>query len=51
MSAHIFLNLSNKLRKQGDKMLGFAAHFISFCNKFDKLNVTGYTVGKLVLLH
>ena len=40
MSAQIFLNLLNKLRKR-DKMQGLSSILSLFCNKFNKFNNTG----------
>ena len=40
MSAHVLLNLLNKLRKR-DKMQGFPCILSLFCNKFNKFNNTG----------
>ena len=39
MSAHVLLNLLNKLGK-GDKMRGLPSILSFFCNKFDKFNKT-----------
>ena len=39
MSAHVLLNLLNKLRKR-DKMLGLRSILLFFRNKFDKFNNT-----------
>ena len=40
MSAHVFLNLLNKLRKK-DKMRGLSNILSLFRNKFNKFNNTG----------
>ena len=40
MSAHVLLNLLNKLRKR-DKMRGLPNLLSLFCNEFNKLNNTG----------
>ena len=40
MSAHVLLNLLNKLRKR-DKMRGLPSILSLFCNKFDNFNNTG----------
>ena len=40
MSAHVLLNLLNKLRKR-DKMRGLSSILSIFCNKFNTLNKTG----------
>ena len=40
MSAHVFLNLFNKLRKR-DKMRGLPGILSFFCIKFNKFNNTG----------
>ena len=40
MSAHVLLNLLNKLRKR-DKMLGMPSILSLFCNEFNKFNNTG----------
>ena len=40
MSAHVLLNLSNKLGKS-DKMRGLPSILSLFCNKFNKFNNTG----------
>ena len=40
MSAHVLLNLLNKLRKQ-DKMRGLPSILSLFCNNFNKFNNTG----------
>ena len=40
MSAHVLLNLLNKLRKR-DKMLGLPSILSLFRNKFYKFNKTG----------
>ena len=39
MSAHVLLNLSNKLRKM-DKMRGLPSILLLFHNKFNKFNNT-----------
>ena len=39
MSAHVLLNLFNKLRKR-DQMRGLSSIFL-FCNEFNKFNNTG----------
>ena len=40
MSAHVLLNLLNKLGKR-DKMRGFPSILSLFCNEFNKFNNTG----------
>ena len=40
MSAHVLLNLLNKLRKR-DKILGLPSILFLFRNKFNKFNNTG----------
>ena len=40
MSAHVLLNLLNKLRKR-DKMQGLPSILSLFRNKFNKFNITG----------
>ena len=40
MSAHVLINLLNKLRKR-DKMCGSAEHCFTFSQHFDKFNNTG----------
>ena len=40
MSAHVLLNLLNKLRKS-DKMRGLPSILLLFRNKFNKFNNTG----------
>ena len=40
MSAHVLLNLSNKLWKR-DKMRGLPSILSLFCNEFNKFNNTG----------
>ena len=40
MSAHVFLNLFNKVRKRY-KMRGLPSILSLFCNKFNKFNNTG----------
>ena len=40
MSAHVLLNLSNKLRKR-DKMRGLPSLLSFFRNEFNKFNITG----------
>ena len=40
MSAHVFLNLFNELRKR-DKMRGLASILSLFRNEFNKFNNTG----------
>ena len=40
MSAHVLLNLFNKLGKS-DKMRGLPSILSLFCNKFDKFNNAG----------
>ena len=40
MSAHVLLNLLNKLGKS-DKMRGLPSILLLFCNKFNKFNNTG----------
>ena len=40
MSAHVLLNLLNKMRKT-DKMQGLPSILSLFCNKFNKFNNTG----------
>ena len=40
MSAHVLLNLLNKLRKS-DKMRGLPSNLSLFCNDFNKFNNTG----------
>ena len=40
MSAHVLLNLLNKLRKR-DNMCASDEHFITFSQHFDKFNNTG----------
>ena len=40
MSAHVLLNLLNKLGKR-DKMRGLQSILSFFCNKFSKFNNTG----------
>ena len=40
MSAHVLLNLLNKLRKR-DKMRGLPSILFLFRNKFNKFNNTG----------
>ena len=40
MSAHVLLNLLNKLRKS-DKMRGLPSILLLFPNEFDKFNNTG----------
>ena len=40
MSAHVLLNLLNKLKKR-DKMRGLPSILSLFCNEFDKFNNTG----------
>ena len=40
MSAHVLLNLLNKLRKR-EKMLGLQSIYSLFCKEFNKLNSTG----------
>ena len=40
MSAHVFLNLFNKVRKR-DKMRGLPSILSLFRNKFNKFNNTG----------
>ena len=37
MSAHVLLNLLNKLGKR-DKMRGFSSILYLFCNEFNKFN-------------
>ena len=39
MSAHVLLNLINKLRK--DQMCGLPSILSLFCNEFNKFNNTG----------
>ena len=39
MSAHVLLNLSNKLRKR-EKMRGWLSILSLFCNQYNKLNNT-----------
>ena len=39
MSAHVLLNLLNKLRKS-DKMRGLPNILLLFCNEFNKFNKT-----------
>ena len=41
MSAHVLLNLLNKLRKR-DKMRGFPSILFLFRNEFNKFNNTGH---------
>ena len=43
MSAHVLLNLSNKLRKS-DKMRGLPGILSLFCNEFDKFSNAGARV-------
>ena len=40
MTAHVLLNLLNKLRKS-DKMRGLPSILSFFCNKFNQFNNTG----------
>ena len=40
MSAHVLLDLLNKLRKR-DKMRGLPSILSLFCNEFNKFNNTG----------
>ena len=40
MSAHVLLNLLNKLWKR-DKMRGLSNNLFLFCNEFNKFNNTG----------
>ena len=40
MSAHVLLNLLNKLRKR-DQMQGLPSILSLFCNKFNQFNNTG----------
>ena len=40
MSAHVLLNLLNKLRKR-DKMRDLLGILSLFCNKFNKFSITG----------
>ena len=40
MSAHVLLNLLNKLRKR-DQMRGLPSILSIFCNEFNKFNYTG----------
>ena len=51
MSAHVLLNLYNKLRKK-DKMRGLSSSLSLFCNKFNKFNNTrGSMLDSIYLRH
>ena len=39
MSAHVLLNLFNKMEKR-DKMQGWPSNLFLYCNKFNKFNYT-----------